>query len=103
MRLILLIISVKFLIQPRLTAYFLPLARSFTMSNQVENITNCYNQDRENIQITYDEKREQVYLLLNDKQISDDDFYKIMEQISEEENACYGELAFDFDEFCESR
>lgn len=56
------------------------------------NTNNCYDQSRDEIQISYNEKREQLYLLLDNDQISEDEFNQRMNQISEEEEACYGEL-----------
>ena len=56
-------------------------------------INNCYDKARANIQVTYNEKREEVFLLLNTFQISENEFDQIMERISDEEEACYGEVA----------
>lgn len=53
---------------------------------------NCYDKEIADIQITYNEKREDVFLLLNTFQISESEFNQIMEQISDEEEACYGEV-----------
>lgn len=60
------------------------------MSKQLDQQIQLLNSD---IQLTYNTKRENLYWLLDNKEIDECEFSKIMNQISDEEEACYGELA----------
>lgn len=52
-----------------------------------------YDQLRKNIQIDFEEKRQKIDLMLKDGEINDDEYFRLMEDVSYEEDICDGELA----------
>lgn len=54
-----------------------------------------YDQLRKNIQIDFEEKRRKIDLMLKDSEINDDEYFRLMEDVSYEEDICESELAED--------
>lgn len=56
---------------------------------------NEFDQRRKNIQIKFEEESDKIDLMLKNKEIDDDEYFKLMNDLSYEEEIWYCELAED--------